>query len=211
MVQRGSTAVSIRTDSRFQRWRRGNLRLVEDWTTEGLLQEIDPDKAQDVVEAERFSLVTCSDCDQVFVDILPHLRDWLLTERIHTFSCHGGGLMLDPNFAYHQQVRDVSTYWLNEVGEAFSDGISTCYLLTHVPCKRAWRFGLSARDQVRSLIAAKDRLKTEIPGLKVGCLMQIDRGESCTDRKRRVTRMFRARDFRQMFSLHRPDFAGALS
>lgn len=200
MVQRGA----VLSDVEYERWRCGNIRVVNRWATDGLLEDINPDKAQKIVE-EGAMVFTCSDRKQVVKDIIPHLRDWFLTDELHTFGCHGAAAMLDPSFPYNRLQRDVSGFWLDEAEEAFGMGVNHALLVGHVPCRRMWRYRFSAVQMVRSMIVGKDRLEELIPGLTVGLLIQVDRGPQCTDRKQRVTRLFHASNFRDIVGVPRPD------
>ncbi|MBI4090325.1 MAG: hypothetical protein HY421_02885, partial [Candidatus Kerfeldbacteria bacterium] len=150
-----------------------------------------------------------------------------LTKDFHVYADHGGGLLVDPEFPYNRQVRDMSAHWTDRASEAYLDmGIWHVLLMGHVPCKQQRQYRYSAVDMVRSLIRAKDHLKIELtkrakeraekhevpmpPKLKVGILIQVDRGVGCRGRKRRVTRLLPARNFRNIVGIHRPDFVNAV-
>lgn len=190
----GELAESIARDPGFASWRACNLQKVDAWAAHGLLEDIDPEKAKKLAESG-FALKGCADGEQNLPDILPHLKEWMLTDRIHILSSHGGGVLVDPQFPFNQETFNASPYWVNEARLSYGLGYPVLFLLEHVPCKMAFLHGYSVVQQVRSALAAKRLVKREVPGMKVGMLLQVDRGLDCIGRKRHVTRLFRTRVF----------------
>ena len=143
-----------------------------------VLQKIAPHL---IDESNGAILVVCSDGDQMD-DIFKHHEKICLHHRKghrpHMLSLNGGAKVI----AEHSPLRiiagqDRAQILIADIKMARSmKNIETVILYTHAPCGAAYAKGLSFCAILDLLFAGKDRIKKEIPGVKVACFCHVDYG-----------------------------------
>lgn len=125
-------------------------------------------------------LVTCSDGDQM-PDVFKHHEKFCThhreNARIHLFSLNGGAKLIsaDSPLRMHQEDEVLLSH-IRMARELKK--IETVVLYAHAPCGVAYGKKLSFTDVLELLFKGKERVKTEVPGVKVACFCHVDHGEN---------------------------------
>lgn len=137
-------------------------------------------------------MVCCADGDQmhdVYMTQEEMQRKQRGDPRVHLLSWNGGALRLLPDSPTNRRPTTAGEF-LDEVRDgAALKGISVIALYAHFPCGKVKDTRMEIQEVFAALIAAKQRLKREIPGVKVACFFhvdypQTDPGEGAGPRKR---------------------------
>ena len=125
-------------------------------------------------------VVTCSDSDQLR-DVFRHhekvCRHHRANTRIHMFSLNGGAKLIAESSPL--RVHNEDQVLLAHITAARSmKQIETVVLYAHAPCGAAYGHDLPFYRVLELLFEGKERVKREIPGIKVACFCHIDYGNN---------------------------------
>ena len=125
-------------------------------------------------------VVACSDGDQM-PDVFKHHEKFCTHHReharIHLFSLNGGAKLISENSPLRMHQED--QVLLSHIRMARkSKQIETVILYAHAPCGAAYGKKLSFTDVLELLFQGKERVKREIPGIKVACFCHVDHGNN---------------------------------
>jgi hypothetical protein len=155
-------------------------RLIRELRNKGVLLDAEGHKLDSPKGA---ILVTCADCDQ-FEDIFNHTLEMLrkggYEERPQPLSQHGGGMLISETCPLDRKYKIDEYLLLNIARARHMKAINTLALLVHYPCGAARLAGIPLFDVIEHNVAAKRRVKSLWPELKVGCFVHVD----YLDRKR---------------------------
>lgn len=130
-------------------------------------------------QSEGVILVTCSDGDQM-PDIFKHHEKFCEHQRdearIHLFSLNGGAKLISSDSPLRIFQEDEILLAHIDIARQMK-GIDTVILYAHAPCGAAYGKDLSFADVLELLFKGKERVKREIPGIKVACFCHIDYGD----------------------------------
>lgn len=120
-------------------------------------------------------VVSCADGDQM-EDEFEHLRALFhrasANARIHLLALNGGALLISPDWPDSSAAGDVFIKHIVQAEEL--KRIKTVALFTHIPCGAAGMVRWGVARVIDQLIAAKLRIKEQIPETKVICLLHVD-------------------------------------
>ncbi|MBI5230079.1 MAG: hypothetical protein HY981_02145 [Candidatus Magasanikbacteria bacterium] len=152
------------------------IKFLEQFRSEGVLEDINTKR----VDASRGAiLVTCADGDQM-ADVFQQTEH--LSFRLHTLSLNGGGLILPEESPANILLTPPDCSKQIKLGDVFLGQIITARALkninlialhVHCPCGVAGAFKIGPRELIALLVAAKDRIKKSIPGIKVCAFIHI--------------------------------------
>ncbi len=124
-------------------------------------------------------VVACSDGDQMpdvfkhHEKICAHHREH---SRIHLFALNGGAKLISENSPLRMYQED--EVLLSHIRVAREKkNIDTVVLYAHAPCAVAYDKKLSFAEVLELLFQGKERVKREIPGVKVACFCHVDHGD----------------------------------
>lgn len=150
--------------------------FFEKLRTAGVLEDIDAKR----VDASRGAiLVSCADGDQM-ADVFQQTEN--LSYRLHTLTLNGGGLILPEQSPANAVLTPPDCPKQVRLGDVFLDQIITARALKHIdlialhvhcPCGVAGAFKIGPQKLIELLIAAKDRLKESLQGVKVCAFVHI--------------------------------------
>ena len=122
-------------------------------------------------------MIPCADGDQMcdlFEFKTSLFQEQQFHPRIHTLALNGGALLIPANSPVQREGNE-DTVILQHLrdGQALK-GINLVVLYAHAPCGAAGIAKLNSKQVIELLIAAKTRVKEEIPGLKVACFCHVE-------------------------------------
>lgn len=142
----------------------------------GVLEDIEKKR----VDAQQGAiLISCADGDQM-ADVFQQTEN--LSHRLHTLSLNGGGLILPEQSPANILLTAPDCSKQVRLGDIFLDQITTARVLkninlialhVHYPCGIASAFKIDPQQLIELLIAAKNRLKQAITGIKVCAFLHI--------------------------------------
>ena len=97
--------------------------------------------------------------------------------KFHPLLRHGGGMVLNPESLIVNHGSTLASDLLDEMRDAVGMGYKAIILSTHLPCRKARNNGISPLAVIGSLAKAKARIKEEIPGITVVCVLQVNSEE----------------------------------
>lgn len=125
-------------------------------------------------------IVPCADGDQMpdlFTYELGLFADLGIPPRVHEIALNGGALLI-PKDSQVRREGSEDRVLLQHLKDAQTlKGIDLVMLYAHAPCGAAALGGLDLKSVVALLVAAKARIKSEIPTLKVAAFLHMDWGE----------------------------------
>lgn len=130
--------------------------------------------------SEGVIIVPCADGDQMpdlFTYELGLFAELGIPPRVHEIALNGGALLI-PRDSKVRRDGSEDRVLLQHLRDAQAlKGIDLVMLYAHAPCGAAALAELDLRGVVSLLMAAKSRVKAEVPSLKVACFLHIDWGD----------------------------------
>ncbi|MBX4187679.1 MAG: hypothetical protein KW793_00900 [Candidatus Doudnabacteria bacterium] len=126
-------------------------------------------------------LVTCGDPDQ-FMEQFQYKVDTIVEsgccKRIQPMTPLGGALRLAHDSPANRETPFYAESLLFDMRYVTEHkDVSTVALYIHAPCAMAAYAGMSFRDIIEAAFSAKQRIKEELPGVKVAVFCHVDYGE----------------------------------
>ncbi|MBI2990305.1 MAG: hypothetical protein HYY51_03935 [Candidatus Magasanikbacteria bacterium] len=122
-------------------------------------------------------MVCCADGDQmhdVYTTQAEMQREQRGEPRVHLLSWNGGALRLLADSPTNRRITTAQEF-LDEIRDAsVLKSIPVVALYAHFPCGKVKDTRLEIQQVFAGLIAAKQRLKREIPGVRVACFFHVD-------------------------------------
>ncbi len=129
---------------------------------------------------EGLSIVMCGDPDQHPEAYSYHKEDIVKAgclDRIHPPAPLGGALRLAPNSRTNVDTPGYDTGLMYDLALVHAKKkIKTVALYVHAPCAIAEIASMSFAEIISEAFAAKQRIKSELPGMKVAVFCHIDNG-----------------------------------
>lgn len=124
--------------------------------------------------------IGCPDGDQL-MDILGRsvrmFEQQQVTPRIHPPSLHGGAILIPEESPLNSAEYPHDRILMKHIRDAARmKDMTVVALYAHAPCGAATECGLTVLDEIDLLMAAKRRVKTAHPELKVACFFHVDKG-----------------------------------
>ncbi len=161
-----------------------NRRLIADMRAKGILGDVDPNQ---IDVSKGVILVCCADGDQLD-EVFDHMRETSRAAghkpRIHTFTEHGGAMVLSPQCDPYPGFAARELMHVKIIEGRELKHIDTIVLSVHAPCGKAAVMGLTLVDLIGHMMAAKSDIKARHKGVRVLCMIHVDYGEG---RKRSYT------------------------
>ena len=144
----------------------------------GIFQAVDKHR---IDQKDGVIIVPCADGDQM-PDIFSHQIKLSVGAqpypRIHPLSLNGGSLLIPYSSPLNKDDGE-DRILLKHIRQAkHMKGFNTVVLYAHAPCGAAKNYELNLVTMLDILAEAKDRIKKEIPRMKVPCFFHIDHGDS---------------------------------
>lgn len=124
-------------------------------------------------------IVPCADGDQMpdlFTHELGLFAELGIPPRVHELALNGGALLIPQDSPVRREGTEDRVLVQHLKDAQTLKNINLVMLYAHAPCGAAALAGLDLRGVVKLLMAAKTRIKEEIPTFKVACFLHIDWG-----------------------------------
>lgn len=130
--------------------------------------------------SEGVIIVPCADGDQMpdlFTYELGLFAELGIPPRVHEIALNGGALLIPQDSPVRREGAEDRVILQHLRDAQALKGIDLVMLYAHAPCGAAGLAGLDLRGVVKLLMAAKTRIKEEIPSLKVAVFIHMDWGD----------------------------------